>query len=57
MGDIDIGKWIFVKGFFLEIIENELRVYFERFGIVKESKVVWDCNGFSKGYVFIIFEF
>lgn len=57
MGDIDIGKWIFVKGFFLEIIENELRVYFERFGVVKESKVVWDCNGFSKGYVFIIFEF
>ena len=56
MGDIDIGKRIFVKGFSPETTENELRAYFERFGSVKESKVVRDRNGFSKGYAFITFE-
>ncbi|KAL9959256.1 hypothetical protein ACROYT_G032563 [Oculina patagonica] len=56
MGDIDIGKRIFVKGFSPETTENELRAYFERFGTVKESKVVRDRNGFSKGYAFITFE-
>ena len=56
MGDIDIGKRIFVKGFSPETTENELRVYFEEFGAVKESKVVRDRNGFSKGYAFITFE-
>lgn len=56
MSDIDIGKRIFVKGFSPETTENELRSYFERFGAVKESKVVRDRNGFSKGYAFITFE-
>jgi len=56
MGDIDIGKRIFVKGFSPETTENELREYFQDFGTVKESKVVRDRNGFSKGYAFITFE-
>ena len=56
MGDLDIGKRIFVKGFSPETTESELREYFQDFGTVKESKVVRDRNGFSKGYAFITFE-
>ncbi|XP_032226936.1 polyadenylate-binding protein, cytoplasmic and nuclear [Nematostella vectensis] len=56
MGDQDISKRIFVKGFNRETTESELRAFFEEYGVVKESKIVRDKHGVSKGYAFITFE-
>lgn len=56
MADSDICKRIFVKGFNRETTESELRIFFEDFGVVKESKIVRDKHGISKGYAFITFE-
>ena len=56
MADLDIAKRIFVKGFPRESSESELRSFFEEYGAVKESKIVRDRNGVSKGYAFITFE-
>lgn len=56
MSDNDIAKRIFVKGFNRETTESDLRAFFEEFGVVKESKIVRDKHGISKGYAFITFE-
>ncbi|KAK3733192.1 hypothetical protein QZH41_015427 [Actinostola sp. cb2023] len=56
MADNDITKRIFVKGFNRETTESDLRSFFEEYGLVKESKIVRDKHGISKGYAFITFE-
>lgn len=56
MADNDITKRIFVKGFNRETTESDLRAFFEEYGVVKESKIVRDKHGISKGYAFITFE-
>lgn len=45
-----------MKGFPRECSESELKCFFEEYGSVRESKIVRDRNGVSKGYAFITFE-
>ena len=56
MADPEITKRIFVKGFSRETTEGDLKTFFEEYGTVKESKIVKDKTGASKGYAFITFE-
>ena len=55
-GDVEIPNRVFVKGFSRETTEEELKIFFEEFGIVRESKIVKDKTGISKGYAFITFD-
>ena len=55
-GEIDIPNRVFVKGFPREASEEDLKTYFEEYGIVHESKIVKDKTGISKGYAFITFD-
>eukprot|EP00794_Sanderia_malayensis_P006009 gene6009-6707_t len=55
-GEIDIPNRVFVKGFPRETSEEDLKAYFEEYGMVHESKIVKDKTGISKGYAFITFD-
>ncbi|KFP84530.1 Deleted in azoospermia-like, partial [Acanthisitta chloris] len=46
---------IFVGGIDLRTNEAEIRSFFERYGTVKEVKVITDRTGVSKGYGFVSF--
>uniref|UniRef100_A0A915A3V1 RRM domain-containing protein n=1 Tax=Parascaris univalens TaxID=6257 RepID=A0A915A3V1_PARUN len=47
---------IFVGGFPTATSESELRTFFEKFGHVRETKVIRSGEGASKGYGFITFD-
>ncbi|KFD67500.1 hypothetical protein M514_11364 [Trichuris suis] len=51
-----IPNRIFVGGFPPVTVEHELRTFFEKFGCVKEVKIIRDPSGTSKGYGFITYE-
>ncbi len=55
-GEIDIPNRVFVKGFPRETSEEDLKTFFEEYGMVHESKIVKDKTGISKGYAFITFD-
>jgi len=56
-GDVEIPNRVFVKGFGHETTEEELKSFFEIYGIVHDAKIVQDRNaGGSKGYAFISFD-
>ncbi|NXG15208.1 DAZL protein, partial [Grallaria varia] len=46
---------VFVGGIDLRMNEAEIRTIFERYGTVKEVKVITDRTGVSKGYGFVSF--
>ncbi|NXH20409.1 DAZL protein, partial [Bucco capensis] len=46
---------VFVGGIDIRMNEAEIRNFFERFGTVKEVKVITDRTGVSKGYGFVSF--
>ncbi|XP_065067325.1 protein boule-like [Rhopilema esculentum] len=55
-GETDIPNRVFVKGFPREASEDDLKIFFEEYGMVHESKIVKDKSGTSKGYAFITFD-
>ncbi|KAM9200188.1 deleted in azoospermia-like [Mergus octosetaceus] len=46
---------VFVGGIDIRMNEAEIRSYFERYGTVKEVKIITDRTGVSKGYGFVSF--
>ncbi|NXY81479.1 DAZL protein, partial [Alcedo cyanopectus] len=46
---------VFVGGIDIRINEAEIRSFFERYGAVKEVKIITDRTGVSKGYGFVSF--
>lgn len=46
-GETDIPNRVFVKGFPREATEEDLKNFFEEYGIVHESKIVKDKTGMS----------
>ncbi|XP_053915437.1 deleted in azoospermia-like isoform X1 [Cuculus canorus] len=46
---------VFVGGIDLRMNEAEIRSFFERYGTVKEVKIITDRTGISKGYGFVSF--
>ncbi|NXX78826.1 DAZL protein, partial [Urocolius indicus] len=50
-----IPNTVFVGGIDLRMNETEIRSFFERYGTVKEVKVITDRTGVSKGYGFVSF--
>jgi RNA recognition motif-containing protein len=56
-GDVESPNRVFVKGFGHETSEEELKSFFEIYGVVHEAKIVKDRQaGNSKGYAFISFD-
>lgn len=55
-GDVEIPNRIFVKGFPKEATDDEIKTYFEAYGIVRDVKIVRDKCGMSKGYAFVTFD-
>lgn len=51
-----IPNRVFVGGFPPTTFEHELKVFFEKFGAVKEVKIIRDPSGTSKGYGFITYD-
>ncbi|NXW98652.1 DAZL protein, partial [Larus smithsonianus] len=46
---------VFVGGIDIRMNEADIRSFFERFGTVKEVKIITDRTGVSKGYGFVSF--
>ena len=55
-GDVEIPNRIFVKGFSKDATDEEIKTFFETYGIVRDTKIVRDKNGASKGYAFVTFD-
>jgi len=55
-GDVEIPNRIFVKGFPKETEDNELKEFFEIYGIVHDANIVRDPSGAKKGYAFVTFD-
>ncbi|XP_057296710.1 protein boule-like [Hydractinia symbiolongicarpus] len=55
-GDVEIPNRIFVKGFAKDCSEEELKSFFEIYGLVHDAKIVRDNTGISKGYGFVTFD-
>ena len=55
-GDVEIPNRIFVKGFPKDATDEEIKTYFESYGIVRDTKIVRDKSGVSKGYAFVTFD-
>ncbi|XP_065831970.1 protein boule-like [Oscarella lobularis] len=51
-----IPNRIFVGGIAFRTTELELKMYFQTFGAVRDSTIITDQKGLSKGYGFITFE-
>uniref|UniRef100_A0A914X6P3 RRM domain-containing protein n=1 Tax=Plectus sambesii TaxID=2011161 RepID=A0A914X6P3_9BILA len=47
---------VFVGGFPSATNENELRTFFEKYGHIREAKVIRTAEGSSKGYGFVTFD-
>ena len=50
-GQPAINSTLYVGNIFFEVNEQALQEYFERFGAIKKTKIVYDARGLSKGYV------
>ena len=55
-GDVEIPNRVFVKGFPKETEEEELKAFFEIYGIIHDARIVRDTEGESKGYAFVTFD-
>lgn len=55
-GDVEIPNRIFVKGFPKDATDDEIKNYFEKFGMVRDVRIVRDKSGVSKGYGFVTFD-
>ncbi|XP_062517790.1 protein boule-like isoform X2 [Corticium candelabrum] len=53
---VEIPSRIFVGGIAFDTTELELKNYFQMYGNVKDSKIITDRQGVSKGYGFITFD-
>jgi RNA recognition motif-containing protein len=53
---VEIPNRIFVGGIAFNTTELELKNFFQTFGIVKDTKIITDRSGVSKGYGFITFD-
>lgn len=51
-GETDIPNRVFVKGFPREATEDDLKNFFEQYGMVHESKIVKDKAGMYRRKVF-----